>query len=271
MLGHSFYGAHVRANGIRQHYLHFPGPGPAIVIVPGIVSTAALWQHVGIFLQEAFDVHILDVRGRGLSEQGDHLDYRVDSCAADLRAFVDALELCSPVVIGHSMGARIVARFASRGGNAARAILLDPPCSGPGRRPYPIAMDRTLRMVEASRRGEGESYLRSPAVTPWPDPLLRQRAEWLATCDPRAVREAYLDFQEQDFHSDVVDMSCPVTLVVAQSSGVILSEDVAELETRRPGIEIIMAEGVAHQMQAENVEVFFTLLKKILSFNFSEK
>ena len=34
------YGAHVHANGIRQHYLRYGGPGPALVLVPGITSPA---------------------------------------------------------------------------------------------------------------------------------------------------------------------------------------------------------------------------------------
>ncbi|MDX3905147.1 MAG: alpha/beta hydrolase [Pigmentiphaga sp.] len=270
MAAPSFYGAHVRANGIRQHYLRFPGPGRDIVIVPGIVSPAALWQHVGEFLQAGFDVRILDVRGRGLSEQGSHLDYRVDACAADLEAFIASQALRAPIVIGHSMGARIAARLAARGGGIGELIMLDPPCSGPGKRPYPVPMDRTIKMLEACRRGEGDAYLRGANVAPWPEPLLRQRAEWLATCDPRAVHEAYLDFQEQDFHADVAGIACPVTLVPAQASGVILADELAALQAGQPALKVVVAEGAAHQMQAENIDTFFTLLRTMLPFKETE-
>jgi N-formylmaleamate deformylase len=30
-----------------------------------------------------FDTYVLDVRGRGLSEHGSHLDYSPEACAAD--------------------------------------------------------------------------------------------------------------------------------------------------------------------------------------------
>lgn len=76
------YGANIRANGIRQHYLRFGGTGPALVIVPGITTAAALWAFVAERLCATFDVYILDVRGRGLSESGAHLDYSLDACAA---------------------------------------------------------------------------------------------------------------------------------------------------------------------------------------------
>ncbi|MFH0298462.1 alpha/beta fold hydrolase, partial [Bradyrhizobium sp. 31Argb] len=92
------YGAHVRANGIRQHYLRFGGSGPAIVIVPGISTTAAQWAFIAERLCSGHDVFVLDVRGRGLSESGPHLNYSLDACASDLIGFAEALGL----VVHHS-------------------------------------------------------------------------------------------------------------------------------------------------------------------------
>ena len=61
------YGANVHANGIRQHYLRFGGAGPAIIIVPGISTTAAQWAFIAERLCSGHDVFVFDVRGRGLS------------------------------------------------------------------------------------------------------------------------------------------------------------------------------------------------------------
>ena len=41
------YGAHVHANGIRQHYLRYGGKGSPLVLVPGITSPAITWGFVG--------------------------------------------------------------------------------------------------------------------------------------------------------------------------------------------------------------------------------
>src|SRR5690606_40799974 len=68
------YGAHVHANGIRQHYLRYGGSvggrdqRPAVIIVPGITSPAVTWGFVGEQFGQHFDTYIQDVRGRGLSE-----------------------------------------------------------------------------------------------------------------------------------------------------------------------------------------------------------
>lgn len=259
-------GGHVRANGIRQHYLHFPGEGRPVVIVPGIVSPAVLWTHVAERLAPRFDCHVLDVRGRGLSEFGPHLDYGVGACAQDLMAFVEALGLTpEPIVIGHSMGARIALRAAAlAAGRLHSLVLLDPPTSGPGRRPYPVPLARTLALLRAAQRGEAAAALRASTATPWPEALQQLRAEWLSTCDERAVFVASEDFHGQDMFADLARSDLPITLICAGEGGVVADADVDDMRSRRPDLHAVRLEGVGHQMQAESPEAFCRLLSETL-------
>lgn len=258
-------GFHVRANGIRQHYLHFPGKGQPVVIVPGIVSPAILWSHVGDWLANSHGCFVLDVRGRGLSEAGPHLDYGLDACAADLKAFLDTMCSSAPLVIGHSMGARIAARAVARNpGLAHSLVLLDPPTSGPGRRPYPVPLARTLGLLRAAQRGEGLEAMRQSSARPWPEPLQRLRAEWLASCDERAVYAAYDDFHGQDFFADLAAILVPVSLVCAEEGGVVSEADAQEMRGLRPGLHLARIEGVGHQMQAEDFARFSAVLGDVL-------
>src|SRR3546814_799188 len=93
------YGAHVHANGIRQHYLRYCGDSAAravqdpVIIVPGITSPAVTWGFVGERFGRAFDTYVLDVRGRGLSQASDSLDYSREAQAADVIALAGALGL----------------------------------------------------------------------------------------------------------------------------------------------------------------------------------
>ncbi|OWT54847.1 alpha/beta fold hydrolase [Candidimonas nitroreducens] len=258
-------GGHFRVNGIRQHYLRCKAPGLPVVIVPGIVSPAALWLHVAEALAgDGYDVWIVDVRGRGLSEQGPHMDYGLDACTDDLQAFLPAAGLSQPLVVGHSMGARIGARLAARSSAIGALVMLDPPASAPGGRPYPIPAERTANLLQAARRGEAEAYLRRPGVAQWPEPLLRQRAQWLASCDPRVIEPAYRDFHEQDVYEDVARASCPVTLVAATASGVINEAEMARFQRVQPALAVVRAEGAAHQLQAENTDLCLRILRQIL-------
>ncbi len=260
------YGKHVRANGIRQHYLRYGGQGPVVVLVPGIVSPAALWDPIGRWLGQTRDVYILDVRGRGLSESGPHLDYGVDACAQDLLAFVQALQLGPHTVVGHSMGARIALRALRKPGHSSqRLVLLDPPTSGPGRRPYPIPMERTLAMVRAAHRGEAEALLRQPGQAPWPEPLLLLRAEWLATCDERVVYVTYDDFHQQDIFADLACMTIPTHLICAGKGHVVSDDDVLLMRTRRPGLQVQRLMSAGHQMQVDDFAGFCDLLGAALS------
>ena len=257
-------GGHLRSNGIRQHFLRFGAQGPRLAIVPGIVSPAMLWAHVGAWLGAYGECFVLDVRGRGLSEAGAHLDYGLDACAQDLICFVRDMALGPVIVVGHSMGARIAARAALLAPEQLRAlVLLDPPTSGPGRRHYPIPMERTLGLLLAAQRGDADAVFR--ASPPWPDALQRIRAEWLPTCDERAVRAAYADFHCQDLFGDIAASSTPLSLLRAERGGVVSDDDVAELRRLRPGLAVAQVAGAGHQMQAENFASFSRALGAILS------
>ncbi len=262
------YGAHVRANGIRQHYFRYGVEGrrqDALVVVPGIVSPAAVWGFVAERLGRVYDTYVLDVRGRGLSESGPALSYGLDACADDLRAVVEALGIDGTIVFGHSMGARIAIRAARKAGPVfSRVVLADPPVSGPGRRAYPSPLPAVLELLRAARLGEAEGALRRPGVAPWPESLLRVRAEWLHTCDERAAIEAHRSFHEDDIHADLPHIAIPMALMVAGKGGVILPKDIAEIQALAPRIEVRTVEGAGHQMQVDDLEGFLGVLGSIL-------
>lgn len=258
-------GFHVRANGIRLHYLRYGARGPRLVIVPGIVSPAMLWAHVAEWLAACSECFVIDVRGRGLSEAGAHLDYGLDACAEDLCAFVREIELGPAIWVGHSMGARIALRAAARGAAPLGSlVLLDPPTSGPGRRSYPIPAERTLGLLRAAHRGEGQAALASGAGVPWPEELQRLRAEWLTTCDERVVPAAYADFHGQDMFADLARAQVPTSLICAGEGGVVTEDDVAEMLRLRPDISVVRLAGVGHQMQAEDFGAFRRALADVL-------
>lgn len=259
-------GAHIRANGIRQHYLHCPGPGPRVLIVPGIVSPAILWRHVVEWLQATHDCYALDVRGRGLSETGIHLDYGLDACTADLVGFVRTMGIAPLTLVGHSMGGRIAAKAADTAPELFDAlVLLDPPTSGPGRRPYPVPKSRTLGLLRSAQRAEAPPAVRAPDSQPWPDELLRLRREWLPTCDERAVHAAYDDFHTQDLFADLAGAQMPVSLIAAGIGDVVSDADIDEMRRVHADLRAVRLAGVGHQMQAENFTAFKQALGAMLS------
>ena len=253
-------GHHVRANGIRQHYLRYGGRGAPMVVVPGITSPAITWGFVAERLAHAYDVFVLDVRGRGLSESGPHLGYGLDALADDLAAFVAALGLEQTFVLGHSMGARIAIRACARTAPAvARLILADPPVSGPGRRAYPSALPWYVDSIRLAAQGMSAEAMRTFCPT-WSNEQLALRAEWLHTCFEPAVVAAFEGFHTDNIHRDLPSLSMPTRLLVPERGGVILPADLAEIRTLNPAIEVAHVPDAGHMIPWDNLEGFLNVV-----------
>lgn len=254
------YGGNVWANGIRQHYLRYGGGGPHLVVVPGITSPAITWGFVAERLSEKYDVFVVDVRGRGLSSTGPDLKYDLDTMARDLSGFVSALDLADPVILGHSMGARIAVRAATSGeASFGRLILVDPPVSGPGRRPYPSHLPWYVDSIRLAEKGMSLEEMRKFCPT-WTDEQLRLRAEWLHTCFEPAIVDAFNGFHEDDIFPDLPKLTLPVRLVVAGKGGVIQANDEEEILSLISGIEIVRVPGAGHMIPWDDFDGFFHAL-----------
>ncbi|AJE48608.1 alpha/beta fold hydrolase [Celeribacter indicus] len=247
------YGYNLHANGIRHHLIRYEGQGPKLLLIPGITSPAITWGFVAERLADAFDVHVLDVRGRGLSETGD-LDYTLDAMAADALALAEIMG--QPVVMGHSMGARTAIRAAATVTDAFRgAILVDPPVSGPNRRPYPSAWPWYGDSIRMAAKGCSAEDMRTYCPS-WSEEQRALRAEWLHTCHWGAIRTAYDGFHTDDIHADLPKIAIPTRLVIAGGAPVIQDEDEAELRELLPAMEVRTVEGAGHMIPWDDIEGF---------------
>ncbi|SAK65464.1 alpha/beta fold hydrolase [Caballeronia ptereochthonis] len=257
------HGANVTANGIRQHYLHYGGTAgeratrDAIILIPGITSPAVTWAFVAETFGRHFDTYVLDVRGRGLSEASDELDYSLDAQAEDLKALTEALKLDRYAYVGHSMGARIAIRAArTQPRGLTRAVLIDPPVSGPGRRAYPSKLPWYTDSIALAKKGIDMEGMRAFCPT-WTEEQLRLRAQWLHTCDERAVRASFEGFHTDDIHADLPKLRVPALLMTAERGDVVLDSDVAEMQTLAPELQHTRVPNAGHMIPWDNEAGFY--------------
>lgn len=255
-------GRNVAANGIRQHVLRYGGSDgdraqrDAIVLVPGITSPAVTWGFVAERLGRHFDTYVLDVRGRGLSSATDDLDYSLAAQIADVLALAPALGLARYALVGHSMGGRIAAGVAAAAPQGlTRLVLVDPPVSGPGRRPYPANLPWYVDSIALASAGCDREAMRRFCPT-WTDAQLDLRAEWLHTCNPRAIRTSFEGFHTDDFHRFLPQVRVPTLLMTAERGDVVKAEDVAEIERLLPGVLHHRVAGAGHMIPWDNEEGF---------------
>jgi len=257
------YGANVQANGIRQHYLRYGGAEggragrDAVVIVPGITSPAVTWGFVAERFGRHFDTYVLDVRGRGLSSSGAGLDYGLDAQAADVTALAQALGLDRYALVGHSMGARIAIRAGgAQPPGLRRVVAVDPPVSGPGRRPYPAKLPWYVDSIRQSLIGMTADGMRAFCPT-WTEEQLALRAEWLHTCYEPAIVQSFEDFQKDDIHADLPRLAVPLLLMTAERGDVVRDEDVAEIAALAPDTRHVRVPGAGHMIPWDNGQGFY--------------
>jgi len=262
------YGTNVHANRIRQHVLRYGGPdkcgGAPIILIPGITSPAVTWGFVAEALGQYFDTFVVDVRGRGLSEGADDMDYSLQAYADDVQALAGALGLEKYSVIGHSMGARIGACLAARRPKGMeRLVMLDPPVSGPGRRAYPAKLSWYVDSIAMATKGCSADDMRAFCPT-WTQAQLQLRAQWLHTCNAKAVVTTFNHFHDEDFHQYLDKIQVPVLLMVAGRGEVILPEDEQEMLRLVKELHISRVPNAGHMIPWDDEIGFYAALGDFL-------
>ena len=92
--------------------LHFreSGHGRPIVILHGLFGSLDNWLGVAPKLASNFRVFLLDLRNHGQSPHADAMSYPL--MAGDVAEFLDAHQLASAVIMGHSLGGKVAMQFA---------------------------------------------------------------------------------------------------------------------------------------------------------------
>jgi N-formylmaleamate deformylase len=245
-----------RSGDLRLHAARFPGRGDRpMVVVPGITTPAGAFAVAASRLADAgSDVYVLDMRGRGLSQRVPYGAHRAGDYADDVLALVDQLGLDQPLLVGHSLGARVVASARAQvPGASAGVVAIDPPMSGPGRRPYPIALDRFLSGLHGARAGHGTEQARADYPT-WTEEEVRLRGEWLASCDETAVVESYAWFHLEAFEPVWREVEPPALLLFGDGSPVVTAEDVAVLRQANPRAEVASVANSGHMVPWDNLD-----------------
>jgi 3-oxoadipate enol-lactonase len=99
-------------NGVDTYYEEY-GEGRPLVVVHGANADHQVWAEQLQPLTSEYRVILFDLRGHGKTGGSELNSYSVDTFADDLDAFIESLELDSPIVIGHSLGGMVGYVFAS--------------------------------------------------------------------------------------------------------------------------------------------------------------
>lgn len=256
----------LHANGLRHHVLSYgSATSPPLLILPGITSPAITAEFIARRLAERFCVYVPDLRGRGETDVAEPGRYTLRDYADDVAGLLSELELRSPILLGHSLGARIAAAYRVRHDAAdTPLVLVDPPLSGPGREPYPTGREAFLAQLDEAVRGTTAEEVRK-YYPKWPQRELELRARVLASCDRTAVLETHQGFHDEDFFEYWRRIDGRAALIRGAESPVVTERGECELRETNPRIPASTVESAGHMVPWDNVDGFHAALDNALA------
>ena len=81
------------------------GTGRPLIILHGLFGSSDNWMSVARSLEEQYHVFLVDLRNHGQSFHAEEFNYQV--MMEDLKNFIHSHHIESPMVLGHSMGAKV--------------------------------------------------------------------------------------------------------------------------------------------------------------------
>ncbi len=130
----------VEVDGIRLHHIR-AGRGRPVVLIHGLVGSAANWRRNIDALSADASVYAIDLANMGLSERRPGLDTSLAATADRVAAWMTAAGLGCADIVGHSHGGAVAMMLAARHPDRVRSLVLFAPAN-----PYSSAGDRLIRI-----------------------------------------------------------------------------------------------------------------------------
>lgn len=262
----------INANDLEIAY-HRTGENtgkPPLVLLHGYTDNGLCWTPVARYFEPDYDVIMPDARGHGHT-RGPVENMAVDLLAEDAAAFIRALRLDRPAVLGHSMGGMQTLALAANYPDLVRAAVLeDPPfMDAESFTPSPeeqvqleqeavdaIAFRRKpLEERIAQCRGENPGWSEDELL-PW----AQSKAEYDLAIIPHRV-----NFRSYPWRAALAKVQCPVLIVAPDISiGGFVTEAMGEEASRINALtKFAQFPGAGHSIHRDR---FSNMMQRVSSF-----
>jgi pimeloyl-ACP methyl ester carboxylesterase len=261
----------VQANGLRIYYLRQGADKPQLLLLHGLTDDGGCWAPVIEALAGEYDIIAPDARGHGQSDAPER-GYSPADHAGDVVAFIRALGLNRPIVMGHSMGGMVATAVAAQHPELVNAVVVEDPAW------FDLAQQPTPEH-RRGRRMEWEQDLRANqqltrealiakgrASNPlWSDAELQ--AWSMAKQQVHLQVLEYLDHAPMDWRTLVSGFSCPALLITGEAAlGVIISPTQAqEAQSLNPRLRVANIAGAGHSIRRDGFEPYVEVVRAFLS------
>jgi pimeloyl-ACP methyl ester carboxylesterase len=262
----------------RFHFLEWGEPdAPPIVLLHGGHQSAHSWDLVSMHLAQHFHVLALDQRGHGDSEWARDVEYSNHTMALDALAFLDAMGLQKPILIGHSMGGRNSMILTKQDPSRLRALVIvdvGPEVSDRGR--AVIAgfvrdneefddLDHFVRNVQQYDPYRSREHIERTVKY---NMLQRADGKFVSKCDANPRRLGVVRGsgpQENITLEEARAFDLPVLLVRGADSRILTAEAAERFRDALPQGTLVTVPNCGHNVHGQNTKGFIEAIGRFLA------
>jgi pimeloyl-ACP methyl ester carboxylesterase len=230
-----------------------PGAAPALLFVHGAFTAAWCWtEHfLPFFAEHGFSSHAVSLRGHGLSDGRQQLDWHsINDYVDDIAEIVTGFD-AAPVLIGHSMGGLVVQKYFERASVPAAVLMASVPPQGLLSASLQLAMQtpdmfRDMNAIFAGGRSSVDSLRQVLFAQPIGLDALQRYYRMMQPESQRALWDmAFFDLPQR------WRMSVPPLLVLGAELDALIPARFAEATASYYGTQAEIFPGMGHGMMLE--------------------
>lgn len=262
---------------LRFHFLEWGDPGAQpIVLLHGGHQSAHSWDLVSLHLAQNHRVLALDQRGHGDSEWPRDAEYTNEAMSLDAEAFIVALNLHRPILIGHSMGGRNSLLLTRRNQSLLRALVIvdvGPELSERGRAVIAgfVQANQEFENLEhfVANVRKYDPYRSQEHIERTVKYNMLQRADgkFVSKCDATPRRLGLVRGQgpqENVTLDDVRRFDLPVLLVRGETSRILEADAAERFRDALPQGTLVTVPNCGHNVHGQNTKGFISALEGFL-------
>lgn len=243
---------------LRLPYVERGNPsGIPMLLLHGVTDSWRSFEPVLPHLPDR--VHAFALTQRGHSDADRPVTgYRTRDFAADLAAFVRALELGPTIVVGHSMGSTNALRLALDHPELVAGLVLAGAFASYQRNPVMKEFweSSVSRLTDPVPPAFVREFQESTLAKPVPPAFLDLVIEESLKVPARVWRATFEGFSEDDFAGELDRVRAPTLLLWGDQERLVPREDQDVLQRAISGSRLVVYEGAGHALHWEEPERF---------------
>ncbi len=252
-------------NGLTFHFYRTGhGEKPPLVLLHGFSDNGLCWMPLARDLEADYDLILPDARGHGLSarvQPGEPID-----AAADVAGLIEALNLKTPIVGGHSMGGQTATLLGAHYPQLVSALILeDPAWIDPAPEETPPQANPFFEWLrQLDQYTQEELIAKGHADNPtWPESELPAWAESKRQLDINLLATLR---SHQPWRAAVAAIQSPTLLITAEVSrhAIVTSAMAQEAAALSPFIQVASVPNAGHNIRRENYPAYLQAVKTFL-------